>query len=214
MTAPRRPGPREGQVVTVFRNRLREAAREAYAEELQVVTALARAMPGFVETKTFVAEDAWLELVVVFDTMDEHRVFAVGSADDVGRDCSGEALLETALVLLVFVSVVSVSVNGLLLDDRFVERHVVVILATQEFDVVVVELVATFETIETAGEFPVRDEHCSHTMNGSLPITSVVEEVVEGFAMPCVGRTRVAVELTSRHTEPEEVFCLVSEGAF
>jgi hypothetical protein len=43
--------------VTVFRNRLREDAREAYADELQVVTALARSMPGFAETKLFVSED-------------------------------------------------------------------------------------------------------------------------------------------------------------
>ena len=51
-----RTHPHPGQVVTVFRNRLREEAREAYTDELQVVTALARSMPGFVETKTFMAE--------------------------------------------------------------------------------------------------------------------------------------------------------------
>ena len=56
-------------------------------------------------------------------------------------------MFETALVLCVLVSVVTVSVNGLLNNGGFVERHVVVILATQEFDVVVGELVATFETI-------------------------------------------------------------------
>ena len=97
--------------------------------------------------ESFVSDGAWLELVVVFDAMDEHRVFAVWSRDDVGGDCSGEALLETALVLRVLVSVVTVSVNRLLNNGRFVERHVVVVLATQEFDVVVGELVATFETI-------------------------------------------------------------------
>jgi heme-degrading monooxygenase HmoA len=73
MTDPERPRPREGQVVTVFRNRLREAAREAYAEELQVVTALARAMPGFVETKTFVAEDGERATIVTFADEESHR---------------------------------------------------------------------------------------------------------------------------------------------
>jgi hypothetical protein len=88
-----------------------------------------------------------LELVVIFDAVDEHRVFAVWSADDVGCDGFAETLFETALVLRVFVSVVTVSVDGLLDDDRFVERHVVVILTTHNFGVVFAELVSTFETI-------------------------------------------------------------------
>ncbi len=138
-----------------------------------------------------------MELVVIFDAMNEHRVFAVGSADDVGCDCSGEALFETALVLCVLVSVCTVSVDGLLNNGGFVERHVVVILATQEFDVVVGELVSTFKTIETAGEFPVGDEHRSHSVDCSLPVSSVVEIVVECFAVSGVGWTRVAVELAT-----------------
>lgn len=65
--------PLEGQVVTVFRNRLREAAREAYVDELEVVTALARSMPGFVETKTFVAEDGERATIVTFADPESHR---------------------------------------------------------------------------------------------------------------------------------------------
>ena len=65
--------PREGQVVTVFRNRLREPAREAYAAELDVVAALAREMPGFVETKTFTAEDGERATLVTFADAESHR---------------------------------------------------------------------------------------------------------------------------------------------
>jgi heme-degrading monooxygenase HmoA len=75
MTAADRSRPHVGQVVTVFRNRLREPAREAYAAELEVVTALARSMPGFVETKTFVADDGERATIVTFSDADTHRAW-------------------------------------------------------------------------------------------------------------------------------------------
>ncbi|MDO9456244.1 antibiotic biosynthesis monooxygenase [Nocardioides sp.] len=67
--------PSIGQVVTVFRNRLRDdpAARTAYADELAVVAALAREMPGFVETKTFVADDGERATIVTFVDEASHR---------------------------------------------------------------------------------------------------------------------------------------------
>ncbi len=67
--------PAAGQVVTVFRNRLREdeATRSAYDDELAVVAALARSMPGFVETKTFVADDGERCTVVTFADEETHR---------------------------------------------------------------------------------------------------------------------------------------------
>jgi heme-degrading monooxygenase HmoA len=67
--------PAVGQVVTVFRNRLRdnEAARAAYADELAVVADLARSMPGFVETKTFTADDGERCTVVTFADAETHR---------------------------------------------------------------------------------------------------------------------------------------------
>ena len=68
-----RPRPLEGQVVTVFRNRLRESANPAYADELEIVAALARSMPGFVETKTFVAEDGERATIVTFADPESHR---------------------------------------------------------------------------------------------------------------------------------------------
>ncbi len=68
------PGrPRVGQVVTVFRNRLRPEHEDAYRDELAVVTDLARSMPGFVETKTFVAEDGERCTVVTFADPASHR---------------------------------------------------------------------------------------------------------------------------------------------
>lgn len=72
MTADR-TRPHTGQVVTVFRNRLREPAREAYAAELEVVADLARSMPGFVETKTFVADDGERATIVTFADEESHR---------------------------------------------------------------------------------------------------------------------------------------------
>ena len=72
MSADDRTHPHTGQVVTVFRNRLRESARESYAAELEVVTSLASAMPGFIETKTFVAEDGERATIVTFADPDTH----------------------------------------------------------------------------------------------------------------------------------------------
>ena len=68
--------PREGQVVTVFRNRLRPEAVEAYKDELAVVADLARSMPGFVETKTFTAEDGERATIVTFADPETHRAWA------------------------------------------------------------------------------------------------------------------------------------------
>lgn len=65
--------PAIGQVVTVFRNRLRPESTEAYADELAVVADLARSMPGFIETKTFVAEDGERCTVVTFADEESHR---------------------------------------------------------------------------------------------------------------------------------------------
>lgn len=67
--------PSVGQVVTVFRNRLRAEAVDAYAADLAVVSELARGMPGFVETKTFVAEDGERATVVTFADEVSHRAW-------------------------------------------------------------------------------------------------------------------------------------------
>ena len=67
--------PLVGQVVTVFRNRLRPEHAEEYADELAVVAALAGAMPGFVETKTFTAEDGERCTVVTFADAAAHAAW-------------------------------------------------------------------------------------------------------------------------------------------
>lgn len=68
--------PQVGQVVTVFRNRLRPAARESYDAELSLVAALATEMSGFVETKTFIAEDGERATIVTFADEASHRAWA------------------------------------------------------------------------------------------------------------------------------------------
>jgi heme-degrading monooxygenase HmoA len=75
MAGVERTHPSAGQVVTVFRNRLREPAQEAYAADLGVVAALAREMPGFVETKTFVADDGERATIVTFTDPESHRAW-------------------------------------------------------------------------------------------------------------------------------------------
>ncbi len=55
-----------GQIVTVFRNRLNPGAVDAYSADLAVVAELARSMPGFVETKTFTADDGERATIVTF----------------------------------------------------------------------------------------------------------------------------------------------------
>jgi heme-degrading monooxygenase HmoA len=62
-----------GPVVTVFRSRLRpDATANGYDELASVMEDRARAMPGFVDFKTFTADDGERLSLVVFDS-DEHQ---------------------------------------------------------------------------------------------------------------------------------------------
>lgn len=63
--------PQPGQVVTVFRNRLRPDA-EAYPEHAARMDALAREMPGYVEHKTFTAADGERVTLVTFADRPSH----------------------------------------------------------------------------------------------------------------------------------------------
>ena len=67
--------PQVGQVVTVFRSRLRQEAGDEYAEDAAAIADLARAMPGYVEHKIFVAEDGERVTVVTFADPDSHRAW-------------------------------------------------------------------------------------------------------------------------------------------
>jgi heme-degrading monooxygenase HmoA len=67
--------PETGQVVTVFRNRLRADAH-AYPDHVARISALARSMPGYVEHKTFTAEDGERVTVVTFADRTSHEAWA------------------------------------------------------------------------------------------------------------------------------------------
>jgi heme-degrading monooxygenase HmoA len=73
VTTPARPVP--GQVMTVFRSRLRADAT-AYPEHAARISALAREMPGYVEHKVFVAEDGERVTLVRFADRASHEAWA------------------------------------------------------------------------------------------------------------------------------------------
>jgi heme-degrading monooxygenase HmoA len=58
---------RTGQVITVFRSRLRADANPQYAEHAAAMSELAPTMPGYVEHKTFTAEDGERLTVATFE---------------------------------------------------------------------------------------------------------------------------------------------------
>jgi heme-degrading monooxygenase HmoA len=57
--------------VTVFRSRLRDV-HPGYDETADAMEAAARAMPGFVDFKTFAADDGERVSIVVFDSQESH----------------------------------------------------------------------------------------------------------------------------------------------
>jgi heme-degrading monooxygenase HmoA len=62
-------------VVTVFRNRLRDEGIAEYRETSTRMTELARAMPGYVDAKTFTADDGERVTVVTFEDEESHRAW-------------------------------------------------------------------------------------------------------------------------------------------
>ena len=64
--------PEVGQVVTVFRSRLRPEAVGAYADDAGRIAALARTMPGYVEHKAFAADDGERVTLVTFADRASH----------------------------------------------------------------------------------------------------------------------------------------------
>ena len=64
-----------GESVTVFRNRLRPEAIEEYGPLADRMDELAEAMPGFVERKTFVAEDGERLTLVTFSTAADRQAW-------------------------------------------------------------------------------------------------------------------------------------------
>lgn len=63
-------------IVTIFRNRLKPEAGAEYAQWAARMGELARAMPGYVSHKTFVAEDGERVTVVEFASEEAQRAWA------------------------------------------------------------------------------------------------------------------------------------------
>ncbi|MFM9082411.1 MAG: antibiotic biosynthesis monooxygenase family protein [Actinomycetota bacterium] len=60
------------RIITVFRTRLRDEAREEYVPMAAEMSELARAMPGFVDAKTFSAPDGERVTIVTFADRTSH----------------------------------------------------------------------------------------------------------------------------------------------
>jgi heme-degrading monooxygenase HmoA len=76
-------------MVTVFRSRLRDE-HEGYDAKAEEMEAAARAMPGFVDFKSFSAPDGERVSIVVFDSAESHEAWRDDprhrSAQRQGRD--------------------------------------------------------------------------------------------------------------------------------
>lgn len=62
-------------IVTVFRSRLRSGIADEYRPVLDRMLQLAHGMPGFVEIKTFAADDGERVSIVTFDSHETHRAW-------------------------------------------------------------------------------------------------------------------------------------------
>jgi heme-degrading monooxygenase HmoA len=82
--------PSEGQMVTVFRSRLAETAGDEYATTAERMLDEARQMPGFVDFKTFVADDGERVSIVTFADAPSHEAWRDHAdhrrAQQAGRD--------------------------------------------------------------------------------------------------------------------------------
>jgi heme-degrading monooxygenase HmoA len=65
--------PSTGQIVTVFRSRLRADGAATYGEHAERMSDLARSMPGYVEHKIFVAPDGERVTLVTFADRESHN---------------------------------------------------------------------------------------------------------------------------------------------
>ncbi len=63
------------QIVTVFRSRLRPESLAEYHETAERMLELAQAMPGFVDFKTFVADDGERVSVITFASLETQRAW-------------------------------------------------------------------------------------------------------------------------------------------
>jgi heme-degrading monooxygenase HmoA len=66
---------RTDQVMTIFRSRRRPGSEAAYSAVAEEMAVAARAVPGFVDFKTFDSADGEHVTVVTFDTPEAHRAW-------------------------------------------------------------------------------------------------------------------------------------------
>ena len=62
-------------IITVFRSRLKPGVQAHYKSLAEEMSALARAMPGFVEEKTFTADDGERVTIVLFADRTSHEAW-------------------------------------------------------------------------------------------------------------------------------------------
>jgi heme-degrading monooxygenase HmoA len=72
---PTEPHFAQGQVMTVFRSRRRDSVEAAYLEVAEEMESAARATAGFVDFKSFVAEDGERVSLVTFDSLAAHQAW-------------------------------------------------------------------------------------------------------------------------------------------
>ncbi len=94
-------------IVTVFRSRLRPESAPEYHETARRMVELARTMPGFIDFKSFEADDGERVSIITFASMQTHRAWRDHpehrAAQRLGRDrfyasydiSVGEAVSET-----------------------------------------------------------------------------------------------------------------------
>jgi heme-degrading monooxygenase HmoA len=89
--------PIDARVVTIFRSRVRDEARDRYEKTADRMEQLARSMPGFVEIKTFAADDGERVSLVTFASEEtqaawrrhpEHRLAQEQGREDFYADYS------------------------------------------------------------------------------------------------------------------------------
>jgi heme-degrading monooxygenase HmoA len=84
-----------GQVLTVFRSRLREDATQEYADTADRMGALAREMPGYVEHKSFTADDGERVTVVTFADRASHEAWRTHAEHRLAQRRGREAFYAT-----------------------------------------------------------------------------------------------------------------------
>ena len=65
----------EGQMITMFRSRRRHGIEATYHDVAEAMQAAARTVPGFVDFKTFTAEDGEQVSLVTFASLESHQVW-------------------------------------------------------------------------------------------------------------------------------------------